>query len=63
MDYLLYLFSFLDILRFSNLRIDVLVMMTSRFWGIIVVEFFLKFFELIFINEFNSSALYFVHYV
>ena len=26
-------FSFLDILRFSNLRIDVLVMMTSRFWG------------------------------
>ena len=26
-------FSFLDTLRFSNLRIDVLVMMTSRFWG------------------------------
>ena len=26
-------FSFLDILRFSNLRIDVLVMMTSRFCG------------------------------
>ena len=26
-------FSFLDILRFSNLRIDVLVMMTSRIWG------------------------------
>ena len=26
-------FSFLDILRFINLRIDVLVMMTSRFWG------------------------------
>ena len=25
-------FSFLDTLRFSNLRIDVLVMMTSRFW-------------------------------
>ena len=25
-------FSFLDILRFSNLRIDVLVMMTFRFW-------------------------------
>ena len=25
-------FSFLDILRCSNLRIDVLVMMTSRFW-------------------------------
>ena len=26
-------FSFLDTLRLSNLRIDVLVMMTSRFWG------------------------------
>ena len=26
-------FCFLEILRFSNLRIDVLVMMTSRFWG------------------------------
>ena len=26
-------FSFLDTLRFRNLRIDVLVMMTSRFWG------------------------------
>ena len=26
-------FSFLDTLRFSNLRIDFLVMMTSRFWG------------------------------
>ena len=25
-------FSFLDTLRFSNLRIDVLVMMSSRFW-------------------------------
>ena len=25
--------SFLDTLSFSNLRIDVLVMMTSRFWG------------------------------
>ena len=32
-------FSFLDILRFSILRIDVLVVMTSRFWGIIDVEF------------------------
>ena len=27
-----YYFSFLDILRFSILRIDVLVVMTSRFW-------------------------------
>ena len=26
-------FSFLDTLRFSNLRIDVLVMITSIFWG------------------------------
>ena len=30
---LVFVFSFLDILRFSNLMIDVLVMMTSRFWG------------------------------
>ena len=30
---LVFCFSFLDILRFSNLRIDVLVMMTSWFWG------------------------------
>ena len=27
------IFSFLETLRFSNLIIDVLVMMTSRFWG------------------------------
>ena len=30
---LVFMFSFLDTLSFSNLRIDVLVMMTSRFWG------------------------------
>ena len=29
----LFMFSFLDTLSLSNLRIDVLVMMTSRFWG------------------------------
>ena len=44
------MFSFLDTLSFSNLRIDVLVMMTSRFWEIIVIE-------LVFINKFKSSAL------
>ena len=44
---------FLDTLSFSNLRIDVLVMMTSRFWEIKVIE-------LIFINEFMSSALHYV---
>ena len=44
---------FLDTLSFSNLRIDVLVMMTSRFWEIIVIE-------LVFINEFKSSALLYV---
>ena len=33
MDHLFSCFSFLHILRFSNLRIDVLVVMTSRFWG------------------------------
>ena len=32
-------FSFLDTHRFSNLRIDVLVVMTSRFWGMISIEF------------------------
>ena len=31
--------SFLDTLRFSNLRIDVLVVMTSRFWGIMIDKF------------------------
>ena len=31
--------SFLDTLRISNMRIDVLVMMTSRFWGMISIEF------------------------
>ena len=31
-------FSFLDTLIFSNLRIDVLVMITSRFWGIISIK-------------------------
>ena len=35
----LLLFSFLNILRFSTLRIDVLVVMTSRFWGMISFEF------------------------
>ena len=29
----LFILNFLDTLSFSNLRIDVLVMMTSRFWG------------------------------
>ena len=29
----LFILSFLDTFRVSNLRIDVLVMMTSRFWG------------------------------
>ena len=53
MDKLLCIFSFLETLRFSNLIIDVLVMMTSRFWEIIVIE-------LGFINEFKSSALLYV---
>ena len=42
-------FSFLDTLRISNSSIDVLVMMTSRFLGIIIV--------IDFINEFKCSAL------
>ena len=46
------IFSFLETLRFSNLIIDVLVMMTSRFLEIIVIE-------LVFINEFKSSALFY----
>ena len=33
MDHLVTFLCFLDTLRFNNLRIDVLVMMTSRFWG------------------------------
>ena len=47
------MFSFLDTPSFSNLRIDVLVMMTSRFWEIIVIE-------LVLINKFKSSALLYV---
>ena len=33
MDHLFTYFSFLNTLRFRNLRIDVLGVMTSRFWG------------------------------
>ena len=33
------------------------MMMTFRFWGIIIVVEFLEVIELIFINEFKSSAL------
>ena len=49
MDHLPTYLGFLDTLRFSNLRIDVLVMMTSRFWGMISIEF--KKLLIVFVND------------
>ena len=48
---LVFVFSFLDILRSNNLRIDVFVMMTSRFLGI-MISFEFKKLIIDFVNEF-----------
>ena len=51
------IFSFLETLRFSNLIIDVLVMMTSRFWENNRC-WILKVNGLVLFNKFKSSALF-----